>query len=305
MESDEQARAAAASRVRMARHAGFCFGVERAIRIAMSSTEEHADSDETPAAAPPIFTLGPLIHNQQVVQRLEELGVRLVEHVEDAAGGTLLIRTHGVPQRVFQEAERLGIRVVDTTCPFVRRVHERARSLLEEGYEIVIVGEREHPEVMGIQGWIEERGSIVERPEDLADLPRMRRVGVVAQTTQTFGNLTACVTALLAGAQEVRVFNTLCDATTQRQLAAEELAREVPVMVVVGGLHSGNTRRLAEICAGAGARTHHIETAGDLEPAWFAGLGPEDPVGITAGASTPEWIVRAVVEAVERMLAPA
>lgn len=302
MEHDEHSAEAAASRVRMARHAGFCFGVERAIRIAMSSTGEQPEAGDAPAVTPPIFTLGPLIHNQQVVQRLEELGVRLVEHVEDARGGTLLIRTHGVPGSVFEQAEALGIRVVDTTCPFVRRVHERARSLLEEGYEIVIVGEREHPEVIGIQGWIEEKAHIVERPEDLAALPRLRRVGVVAQTTQTFENLVACVTALLAGAQEVRVFNTLCDATTQRQHAARELACEVPVMVVVGGLHSGNTRRLAEICSAAGARTHHIETAGDLRPEWFADLGPEDPVGVTAGASTPEWIIREVVDTVEALL---
>lgn len=287
------------SRVRLARHAGFCFGVERAIRIATSS----AEGDD--ASAGGIRTLGPLIHNTQVVERLESMGVRVAECVEDAVGGTLLIRTHGVPRRVLEEAEALGIRIVDTTCPFVHRVHERAGTLLEEGYEIVIVGEREHPEVIGIQGWIEERGHIVERPEDLESLPPMRRVGVVAQTTQTFENLSACVSRLLIGAQEVRVFNTLCDATTQRQHAAEELAREVPVMVVVGGLHSGNTRRLAEISIAAGATTHHIETADDLRAEWFAAIPSDASVGVTAGASTPEWAVREIVERIEGFLGAA
>jgi len=279
-------------RVRLAQHSGFCFGVQRAIEMALEAAH----------SPPKVYALGPLIHNKQVVSQLEELGVTTVERVEDAKGGVLLIRTHGVPSSVIEEARALGVQVVDTTCPFVRRVHERARALRDEGYEVVIVGERDHPEVVGIMGWVGGAGHIVERPEDVADLPPLRRVGVVAQTTQTVRNLSDCTRELLTRCREVRVFNTLCDATTHRQTSAEELSREVGAMVVVGGLHSGNTRRLAEICAATGTPTHHIETAGDIDPAWFHDLPPDADVGVTAGASTPDAAIRQVVRALETTL---
>lgn len=271
------------------------------MRIAMASPEE-LHQDRGSGARPEIHTLGPLIHNPQVVERLTRLGVGVVDNVADALGGTLLIRTHGVPEAIFLEAERLGIPVVDATCPFVRRVQERARALEAEGYEIVIVGEREHPEVVGIVGWVTGHAHIVEGPEDVEGLPEMHRVGVVAQTTQTLANLTACVAELLPRAREVRVHNTLCDATTQRQSAAAEVAREARVMVVVGGRHSGNTRRLVDICREQGARTHHIETADEIDPAWFEDLDPSAPVGVTAGASTPDWIIDDVLAALGRLL---
>jgi len=279
-------------RVRLARHSGFCFGVQRAIEMALEAA--HSPSR--------VYALGPLIHNKQVVSQLEELGVTSVERVEDATGGVLLIRTHGVPSSVIEEARALGVQVVDTTCPFVRRVHERARALRDEGYEVVIVGEHDHPEVVGIMGWIGGEGHIVEHPEDVAELPPLRQVGVVAQTTQTLRNLSDCTRELLARCREVRVFNTLCDATMQRQTSAEELSREVGAMVVVGGLHSGNTRRLAEICAATGTPTYHIETAGDIDAGWFRDLPPDADLGVTAGASTPDAAIREVVQALEEML---
>ncbi len=288
-------------RIRVARHAGFCFGVERAMNIAMASPDRLRNGDDT-GERPAIYTFGPLIHNPQVVQRLEERGVRVVDKLEDDLGGTLLIRPPRVPEAIFLEAERLGIPVVDATCPFVRRVQERARALESEGYEIVIVGEREHPEVVGIVGWVRGQAHVVEGPGHVDLLPTMQRVGVVAQTTQTLANLTSCVSALLPRAREVRVHNTLCDATTQRQGAAAEVARGVPVMLVVGGTHSGNTRRLVDICREQGATTYHIETADDMSPAWFEDLRETDSVGVTAGASTPDWIIADVLAALGRML---
>jgi 4-hydroxy-3-methylbut-2-enyl diphosphate reductase len=257
---------------------------------------------EAAGREPMICTLGPIIHNQQVVDRLQQMGIRVVERVEEAQGGAVLIRTHGVPRGVISEAEELGIRVIDTTCPFVGRAHQRVRSLIAEGYAIVIVGERDHPEVVGIMGWAGADAYVVEGPEDAAALPRMPRVGVVAQTTQTLGNVANCIGELLRRSSEIKVHNTLCDATMQRQRAAEELARQVGVMVVTGGHHSGNTRRLAEICRASGTPTHHIEAASDLRPEWFAELPPTGRVGVTAGASTPDWAIDEVLTALGAML---
>lgn len=285
-----------AGRVRVAEAAGFCFGVQRALEMALEKAQ--AESRKR------VYALGPLIHNHQVVGRLEEMGVRVVESVAEAVGGVLIIRAHGVPRQVIQEAEALGIDVADTTCPFVKRVHERAQELRADGYDLVIVGERDHPEVTGIMGWVDGQAHIVERPEDVTTLPPLTRVGIVAQTTQTQANLADCVRELLSRCREIRICNTLCDATVQRQSAAAELARGVAVMIVVGGHHSGNTRRLAEICRATGTPTHHIETAADVDPTWVAGLGPGDVVGLTAGASTPDWTIEEVIEALERSLDP-
>lgn len=284
-------------RVKVAEAAGFCFGVQRALEMALEKAR--AESRK------PVYALGPLIHNNQVVGQLEDMGVRVVKSVSEALGGVLIIRAHGVPESIIKEAEALGIEVADTTCPFVKRVHERARELRAEGYDLVIVGERDHPEVAGIMGWVDGQAHIVERPEDVAKLPPLRRVGIVAQTTQTEDNLADCVRELLSRCREIRICNTLCDATVQRQSAAAELARKVAVMVVVGGYHSGNTRRLAEICSATGTPTYHIETARDVNPDWFRDLVPSDIAGVTAGASTPDWTTQEVIEAIERAVSPA
>jgi 4-hydroxy-3-methylbut-2-enyl diphosphate reductase len=253
----------------------------------------------------PVYALGPLIHNNQVVRRLEEMGVQTVESVQEAMGGILIIRAHGVPRSIIEEAEALGVEIADTTCPFVKRVHQKAQELRSEGYQLVIVGERDHPEVLGILGWVDGEAHVVEQPREVLTLPALRRVGVVAQTTQTMENLAGCVCELMARCRDLRICNTLCDATVQRQSAAAELARGAAVMVVVGGYHSGNTRRLAEICQATGTPTYHIETADDLDPAWFSDLGPDDVVGLTAGASTPDWTIASVVEALDKVLDPA
>lgn len=281
-------------RVRVAEAAGFCFGVQRALEMAFDKAES--------VTRKPVYALGPLIHNRQVVGRLEEMGVRVVDSVQEAEGGVLLIRAHGVPRSVLREAEERGIQVADTTCPFVKRVHERAQDLGEQGYDIVIVGEREHPEVVGILGWVDGEAHVVEKPADVDRLPALGRVGVVAQTTQTTENLAGCVRELLSRCRELRIYNTLCDATMQRQRAAAELARQVGTMIVVGGHHSGNTRRLADICRATGTPTHHIETAEDIDPRWLEDLAPEESVGLTAGASTPDWAMNEIIEALSSIL---
>ncbi len=265
----------------VAEHAGFCFGVERAVRMAREAAQGRR-----------VFSLGPLIHNNQAVEQLRRAGVEPVARVEDAQGGLLVIRSHGVPPEVLQRARELGVELVDATCPFVRRVQERARRLREQGYEVVIVGEKEHPEVLGILGHVRGRAFVVERPEEVAQLPPLGRVGLVAQTTQTRENFRAVAQALKRRCAEVFVCDTLCNATVLRQSAAEELSKKADVMLIVGGRHSGNTRRLAEVARRHCPATYHIETAEEIDRRWLDGARI---VGVSAGASTPEDVIAGVV----------
>lgn len=268
----------------VARYAGYCYGVERALR----TTEEALEG-----AVGPVASLGPIIHNPTVVKQLEERGVAVVDEAEQATGGTLIVRTHGVPPGVVQRARERHLEVVDATCPFVAVAQRKAESLQKAGYAVVILGERDHPEVAGLQGFAGPGAVVV---EDAAGLPldelRGKRVGLVVQTTQTRANLASVAGALAPVAREMLVYNTICDATEKRQSAACELAAEVDVVVVVGGRNSANTARLARLCEGIQPRTHHIESAAELRPEWFAGAAR---VGVTAGASTPDEEIEATV----------
>ncbi len=267
---------------------GFCVGVRRAVRKA-----------EAAAAGGRAASLGQLIHNPQEVERLAERGVRTVASLEEVAGGQVVIRAHGAPPAVYEEASRRGLHVVDATCPFVLSLQRKARALADEGYHVVVVGDPSHPEVVGVVGWIGERGLVVSSPEEVDRLPPLERVGVVAQTTQRQEKVDAVVARLREKAREVRVENTICHATWERQEAARRLAGQVDVMVVVGGRGSSNAQKLVAVCRDAGARTYHIETAGELRPEWLRGAGA---VGVTAGASTPEWIVKEVVARMEELV---
>ena len=269
----------------VARYAGYCYGVERALKIA----------DEAGVTlTPPIYTLGPIIHNPSVVRRLAERGIAAIDDIDQIREGSVIVRTHGVDPEVIAAAEARGLRVIDATCPFVNVAHQRAHMLREQGYVPVILGERDHPEVVGLLAWAGPQAIVVEDADELrpADV-RNKRVGVVVQTTQTRDSLARLAAALAPVARETLVFNTICDATEKRQAAARQLAAGVDVVVVVGGRNSANTTRLASLCRAIQPRTHHIETAAELEPAWLTGAGR---VGVTAGASTPEDEIDAAVE---------
>ena len=274
--------------IRVARHAGVCYGVERALELA----EEAAGSGKV------VRTLGPLIHNPQAVAALKERGVEVAVCLDEADDGTLVIRSHGVDPAIIEAARAKGLDVVDATCPFVSKAHDAARELQAAGYAVVIVGEADHPEVEGISAHAGGHAIIVQTPEELPERFSNRRIGVVVQTTQSADRLAAVVQAVLPRVAELRVFNTICSATAKRQLSAEELAREVDVMVVVGGHNSGNTTRLAEICLRVNPRTHHVETSDELDPAWFA---TATVVGVTAGASTPDAQMAGVIAAIESL----
>lgn len=239
----------------------------------------------------PIYTLGPLIHNPQVVKYLADKGIQATEDLAAATAGTLIIRSHGVEPKVLAAVKELGLKVVDATCPFVMRAQQLAKDLTDQGYTVVVVGDRKHPEVRGIVGWTGGQAQIVENPEEAKELPEFSRIGVIAQTTQTPKNFEAVVEVLQQRKADVKVFSTICHAVAERQQAALELARQVEVMVVVGGYESANTQKLTRLCLETGTPTYHIETAGELSAAWFKGV---QTAGLTAGASTPDWIIEEV-----------
>ena len=273
----------------IAEEAGACFGVERALRMVREAASK---------ATAPIHTLGPLIHNPIVVHELEQLGVTVVEGPQDVEpGATLVLRTHGVTPAVEQAAKDAGATVIDATCPFVKRAHRAAERLEGEGYQVIVVGEPGHPEVKGIVGHAPE-AVVVASPEEVERLELGRKVGLVVQTTQARSNLRAIVDELIGRVDELRLVDTICEATSGHQGACASLAGTVDVMVVVGGRNSANTTRLAEISHAHCPCTHHIEQASELEASWFAGA---ERIGITAGASTPADHIEEVRSAIEAL----
>ncbi len=269
--------------IRIADSAGFCWGVERALRLAR---------DAAAGAEGPIHTLGPLIHNPAVIAQLSEQGIDVLEELGDKATGTAIIRSHGVPNDVLQGLMARDLTLVDATCSFVKAAQEKAARLREEGYLVVILGEPTHPEVLGIRSYAGPDSLVVEGPSDLPSRLPKRKVGVVVQTTQSHERLIALVTDLLPRVRELRIHNTICNATERRQAAALAMADTVDLVVVVGGRNSGNTTRLAEICSAVQPRTYHVESADEVDPAWLEGV---HMVGVTAGASTPPEQIQAVV----------
>jgi 4-hydroxy-3-methylbut-2-enyl diphosphate reductase len=274
----------------VARYAGYCYGVQRALRITEEAVEE---------ASGRVATLGPIIHNPRVVRSLEERGVEVVDDADQAEGCTLIVRTHGVAPAVMGAVRERRLEVVDATCPFVAVAQRKASALRDAGYTVVILGERDHPEVVGLQGFAGDDAVVA---EDAAGLPldglRGQRVGVVVQTTQTTDNLARVAGALAPVTRELLVFNTICDATEKRQDAARELAGDVDVVVVVGGRNSANTARLAQLCRAIEPRTYHIESAEELRAEWVAGARR---IGVTAGASTPDEEIAATVRRLQEL----
>jgi 4-hydroxy-3-methylbut-2-enyl diphosphate reductase len=273
----------------VAKPAGACYGVERALELVRAASEK----DESG-----LVTLGPLIHNPQVVAQLRGRGVREVDDVDDIDAGTVVIRSHGVVPSVIERAVVKGLDIVDATCPHVSKAHKAAAQLREDGFFIVVVGEAGHPEVEGICSYAGENCIVADSPDKLPSLLPSRKVGVVVQTTQTMEALQGVVDALLPRAGILRVHNTICQATQQRQRAAAELAARVDAMVIVGGRNSGNTTRLYQICRSACENSHHIEVADEIDPRWF---GDDDLIGVTAGASTPADQIELVLARLESL----
>jgi len=264
----------------LAEHLGFCYGVKRAIEIA----RQNASSDGSSS------TLGPIIHNPQMVERLKNEGVGTVGSLEEMDDGLIIIRSHGVGPKVYEEAESRGLELVDATCPHVKKAQLSAKLLSEEGYTVVIVGEKNHPEVKSIFEWTAQDAYIIETEAEANALPRIGKLGIVSQTTFSGDRFRSIVSCLLEKSREIKILRTICTATDLRQAAALDLAEKVDVMLVIGGKNSANTTRLAQLCA-TKCKTYHIETVEELQDDWIKDV---NKIGITAGASTPDWIIKEV-----------
>ena len=268
--------------VQLAAKAGFCFGVKRALDMAERTVETSA-----------AVSLGPLIHNQQVVKRLAERGIQVVHTLEEVlANQAVIIRSHGVGSSVYQEAENKGIQVVDATCPYVQKAQRLAAASAQKGQQVIVMGDKLHPEVQGILGWAGNQAIPIQTLEEAKELPSFPQLAVLAQTTQLMESFEGIVEELKRHTEDLTVHNTICSATAERQKAARQLAQTVDVMVVVGGRNSANTQKLASLCAEI-TKTHLIETADELEEVWFK---VAKSAGLTAGASTPDWIIEEVYQ---------
>lgn len=272
----------------LAKTAGFCFGVKRAISIAFKIAREKREG---------VYTLGPIIHNPQVVEELRRLGIAPIDTIRKRKGGrTLIIRTHGIPLDLSEKLQRSGWEIVDVTCPFVKKAQYYAKLLSEEGYQVVILGEKNHPEV---QSLVSYAGKDVIVVNARAPLPKLKRkIGIVVQTTQPIEALKKVISEATLYAKELKVYNTICSSTAERLRETTRVAERVDVMLVVGGKNSANTTQLARLCASRGVPTYHIETASEIEMPW---IERAERIGITAGASTPTWIVRDVERRIRDM----
>ena len=264
----------------LAEHLGFCYGVKRAIEIARENASPNGTSS----------TLGPIIHNPQMVERLKNEGVGTVGSLDEMKDGLVIIRSHGVGPKVYEDAESRGLELVDATCPHVKKAQLSAKLLSEEGYTVVIIGEKNHPEVKSIFEWTARGAYIIETEAEAEKLPRIGKLGIVSQTTFSAERFQRIVSRLLEKSREIKILRTICTATDLRQTAALELAEKVDMMLVIGGKNSANTSRLAQICA-TKCKTYHIETVVELQDDWMKGV---NKIGITAGASTPDWIIKEV-----------
>ncbi|MBT9158895.1 MAG: 4-hydroxy-3-methylbut-2-enyl diphosphate reductase [Dehalococcoidia bacterium] len=319
--------------IRLTSEKGFCFGVRRAIELAENALTSHESRVKRPESLggegdsrlqTPDFrllsgrrlaSLGAIVHNRQVIERLMARGMRIIESLDEANGDTLLIPSHGVGRQIMSQIDARKLSMIDATCPIVRNAQEVAHRLHREGFMVLVFGDASHTEVKGLLSWAGERAMATTRIESGvwslesrvpgpdsrlstldSGLLKIRRIGVLSQTTQSQTQFAAFLAQLidsqLASLSEIYVFNTICDATTRRQSAALQLASEVDLMLVIGGHDSANTRRLAEICSSTGVRTLHIESADELDPPRYYGASR---IGIAGGASTPEWVIEEVI----------
>lgn len=273
--------------VTVAKTAGFCFGVKRA----MEKVYEQIEKSEKP-----IYTYGPIIHNEEVVRELKEKGVQVADTEEELKKLTdcvVIIRSHGVGKHVYDILESNGVEIVDATCPYVKKIHRVVAEQCKEGRQVIIVGDESHPEVQGIKGWGNPDTKVIGSAEDLEKLGLEpgSRISIVAQTTFNYNKFKDLVEKIPEKRYDIFVLNTICNATQERQVEAKKIASQVDVMLVIGGKHSSNTQKLYEICQRECKKTYYIQTLDDLNPECISSACN---VGITAGASTPNNIIEEV-----------
>ncbi len=276
-------------KIKIASYAGFCFGVERAMDIAWKELKENTR----------VYSLGPLIHNNQAVKKYEEKGLKVVDALDKIKEqGKVIIRSHGVALNIYEDAKKRNMSLIDATCPFVKKIQDIANKYYNEGYKIIIIGDVTHPEVIGINGWCNNEGIVIKKMEDLKEIPRnYNKYCVVAQTTMNLKLYEEITEKLSIILEDVVFHNTICLATKERQEAARRLSKEVEAMIVIGGKHSSNTQKLVQICS-ENVITYAIETKEELD---IEQIKKYSFIGITAGASTPKWIIEDVIASMEKL----
>lgn len=274
----------------VAEHSGFCFGVQRAVNLAFDAVRRYKKD---------IYSLGPIIHNPQVVDMLVKEGVGHINSIDQVKNGVVILRSHGISSPgLLDDARSRGLDIIDATCPFVKKAQQYARRLVEDGYQVIIVGDKQHPEVKSIIGHAGGEVIVAEDYISIEGQIKNRKIGILAQTTQSYSKFSDIIVKCLKDVEEVKVFNTICDATGLRQDETVDLAKRVDLMLVIGGRNSANTARLAAISREAGKDVHLIETGEEIDEAWFKDIRR---VGITAGASTPKWLIEGVVDRLKKM----
>ena len=273
--------------VTVAKTAGFCFGVKRAVE----KVYEQIGKTEKP-----IYTYGPIIHNEQVVGDLQEKGVEVIDTLEELRtirDAVVVIRSHGVGKDVYDILKENGVEIVDATCPYVKKIHRIVEKQTAEGRRVLIVGSEDHPEVQGIKGWGDERTKVIENMDDFRrlELPEDEKLCIVSQTTFNYKKFQDLVEKISKTRYDITVLNTICNATQERQVEAMRIASQVDVMLVIGGKHSSNTQKLYDICRKECKNTYYIQTLGDFNPECISSVRS---VGITAGASTTNNIIEEV-----------
>ncbi len=266
--------------------AGFCFGVKRAVDIVINEIEKGRK----------VYTLGPLIHNPQEINRLKSLGVEVLEKINGKINGTIVVRTHGIMPEDYKILNEKAEKLIDGTCPFVKRSHEAAEKLKKEGYRILIIGDKNHPEIISLKGYAGANTIIVKDKKELENISIGGKIGIIAQTTLNKEAVEEVLSYLTRKVVELKYYNTLCGITANQKKSAIQLAKIVTKLIVVGGSNSSNTTKLAKICKEIQPNTYLIESHNDIKPDWFKF---NDIVGVTAGASTPTWVLNDVIKELE------
>jgi len=270
--------------IAIAENAGFCYGVMRAIKMADDAIKQYKT----------IYSLGPIIHNPQVVEEYEKKGLKVLESF-DGVHAPILIRSHGVPPETYDKIRKKGIDFIDATCPFVKEAQDYAKELYLKNYTVVIFGDKNHPEVKAHLGYADYKAIVINSVDEAKKIIS-DKIGVISQTTQSVERFSKIVAELSKNAKELKVYNTICDATEKRQKSAMQLAKKSDLMIVIGGRNSANTRKLYEICKQFCSRVYHIETEQEIKAEWFDNICN---VGITAGASTPSYMIERVCKYIE------
>ena len=264
--------------------------MKRAVRLALETAKnEHA----------PVYMLGDIVHNEHVVQELDRAGIQVVDSLDQLdSGGVLLIRAHGAVPEIYETARKKGLKIVDVTCPLVLEIHKLARQLHEQGYTVVVIGDHDHDEVIGIAGQLKS-ALVIDSPEEAQKVfDRCSRLGIVVQSTQNIENVQKILAILAPKCRELKFFNTICAPTTRHQQDIRRLPKENDVMIIIGSFTSANTCRLTTISQELNPKTYQVESAQDVKPEWFNGV---NSVGVSAGASTPDTIIRQVIVRIQNI----